>query len=241
MNDAMKLKKLIPTEVNPEYVFKDWKSLENEIIVCHEGLKKMTAVFAFEIGKRLCVAKEKLGHGRFLPWLEEKFPFSERTARSYMALYSYFKSAKFADLSTKNLNAAMIEAGVIKPKTQLPALEDTRAQEYEQMRKLSEEITNNNRELIKEIYEYGQNISKLQAIAPLEKIKICIPEMSDFSLEEAAEYLRIYTEIENNADKMALLDDDYIETLLLPVIEMFITRLSTKYAEKQLSNNTSQV
>ena len=39
-----------------------------------------------ELGQRLCEAKELLPHGEWLPWLEEKVQFSERTAQKFMAL-----------------------------------------------------------------------------------------------------------------------------------------------------------
>ena len=53
-----------------------------------------------EIGEDLSKAKELLGHGNFLPWLQAEFRWSERTARNYMSLAAHFqgKSANFADL-----------------------------------------------------------------------------------------------------------------------------------------------
>ena len=45
-------------------------------------------------------AKEQLTHGEWLPWLEEKVAFSERSAQQYMRLWKeYGKSALSADLS----------------------------------------------------------------------------------------------------------------------------------------------
>ena len=53
-----------------------------------------------EIGEDLSKAKELLGHGNFLPWLQAEFRWSERTARNYMSLAAHFQgeSANFADL-----------------------------------------------------------------------------------------------------------------------------------------------
>jgi hypothetical protein len=42
------------------------------------------------IGGLLVEAKKQLGHGKFLPWIEREFDFSERTAQNYM------KARKFA-------------------------------------------------------------------------------------------------------------------------------------------------
>lgn len=49
-------------------------------------LKGDFAENSFRIGQRLNEAKELLGHGEWLPWLEEKVNFSERTAQKFMAL-----------------------------------------------------------------------------------------------------------------------------------------------------------
>jgi hypothetical protein len=53
-----------------------------------------------EIGEGLLRAKELLGHGNFLPWLQAEFRWSERTARNYMTLAAHLqgKTANFADL-----------------------------------------------------------------------------------------------------------------------------------------------
>lgn len=47
-------------------------------------LKQQTAQNIIEIGKRLNQVKEQLPHGEWLPWLEQKVEFSERTARRLM-------------------------------------------------------------------------------------------------------------------------------------------------------------
>jgi hypothetical protein len=54
----------------------------------------------YEIGADLLRAKELLGHGNFLPWLQAEFRWSDRTANNYMSIARFFqgKSANFADL-----------------------------------------------------------------------------------------------------------------------------------------------
>jgi hypothetical protein len=72
---------------------------------CHTPAKidlrgvKQTAQGIVEIGQRLIEVKERLGHGGFLPWLEGKFGWNERTARKWMNVTKTFKSAPGADLS----------------------------------------------------------------------------------------------------------------------------------------------
>lgn len=60
--------------------------IEAEITI----LKHQTAQNIIEIGRRLIQAKEMLPHGRWLPWLEEKAEFSERTARNFMRVAREF-------------------------------------------------------------------------------------------------------------------------------------------------------
>ena len=49
-------------------------------------LKRKTGEGIVAIGQRLLEAKELLPHGEWLPWLEQKVDFSERTAQKFMAL-----------------------------------------------------------------------------------------------------------------------------------------------------------
>lgn len=55
-------------------------TLTTEILI----LKQQTAQNLIEIGKRLIVVKESLGHGEWLPWLKEKVDFSDQQARRFM-------------------------------------------------------------------------------------------------------------------------------------------------------------
>ncbi len=76
---------------------------ERDIEVITEEInfyKRQAGSAILEIGKRLAEAKAQLPHGEWLPWLEEKVSFSERSAQQYMRLWKeYGKSALSADLS----------------------------------------------------------------------------------------------------------------------------------------------
>lgn len=76
---------------------------ERDIEVITEEInfyKRQAGSAILEIGKRLAEAKEQLSHGEWLPWLEKKVAFSERSAQQYMRLWKeYGKSALSADLS----------------------------------------------------------------------------------------------------------------------------------------------
>src|SRR5271168_2085147 len=58
-----------------------------------------------EIGRRLTDAKEKVGHGNWLPWLDREFGWSDSTALRYMQAHQFAtdKSVTVTDLSLKSL------------------------------------------------------------------------------------------------------------------------------------------
>lgn len=64
--------------------------------------KQQAGIAILEIGKRLVEAKAQLSHGEWLPWLEKKVEFSERSAQQYIRLWKeYGKSATVADLGVR--------------------------------------------------------------------------------------------------------------------------------------------
>ena len=78
---------------------------ERDIDVITEEInfyKQQAGMAILEIGKRLVEAKEQLSHGEWLPWLERKVEFSERSAQQYIRLWKeYGKSATVADLGVR--------------------------------------------------------------------------------------------------------------------------------------------
>jgi len=62
--------------------------LTSEILI----YKQQTAQNIIEIGKRLIEAKEMLPHGEWLPWLQEKVEFTERTAQRFMKAANEFSN-----------------------------------------------------------------------------------------------------------------------------------------------------
>lgn len=49
-------------------------------------IKQRWAEDFISLGRRLCEAKELLDHGEWLPWLEQRVQFSERTAQKFMQI-----------------------------------------------------------------------------------------------------------------------------------------------------------
>ena len=63
--------------------------LAAEINLLHEAAEQhasQAVVYAARCGEKLCQAKEALGHGQWLPWLEASCRVKERQARKYMKL-----------------------------------------------------------------------------------------------------------------------------------------------------------
>ena len=63
---------------------------ERDIDVITEEInfyKQQAGMAILEIGKRLVEAKDQLSHGEWLPWLEKKVEFSERSAQQYIRLW----------------------------------------------------------------------------------------------------------------------------------------------------------
>jgi hypothetical protein len=72
----------------------------NKLVSRIKAAHKRHLEAVYEIGADLLRAKELLGHGNFLPWLQAEFRWSDRTANNYMSIARFFqgKSANFADL-----------------------------------------------------------------------------------------------------------------------------------------------
>jgi hypothetical protein len=72
-----------------------------------------TVQVVIEQGKDLLAAKEQLPHGKFLPWLAENFPKSQRTAYNYMSVASKF--AIIANLDDAKFQLELFKAAGLLP------------------------------------------------------------------------------------------------------------------------------
>jgi hypothetical protein len=79
----------------------------NKLVTRIKASHKRHLEAVYEIGADLLRAKELLGHGNFLPWLQAEFRWSDRTANNYMSIGRFFqgKSANFADLDVGTATA----------------------------------------------------------------------------------------------------------------------------------------
>ena len=63
------------------------------------ALRKAVINDIIEIGRLLTQAKQIVGHGNWLPWLEREFQWTDDTALNYMRCHEMAKSRKFRDLN----------------------------------------------------------------------------------------------------------------------------------------------
>jgi Protein of unknown function (DUF3102) len=79
------------------------RALAEHVAAIRQRGKRMISD-AIEIGRRLKLCKEIVGHGRWLPWLDEQFGWTDRTALNFMRVHTLAtKSEKFSDLALDDL------------------------------------------------------------------------------------------------------------------------------------------
>src|SRR5262245_43445915 len=66
-------------------------------------LRKRTIQSIIEIGRRLTAAKKVVGHGRWLPWLQQEFGWSDRTAKNFLNIFEMAELGKMEKFSTLNI------------------------------------------------------------------------------------------------------------------------------------------
>jgi hypothetical protein len=101
----------------------DLAAIANRI---RERIRRTTSDI-IETGRDLLVAKEKLKHGAFLPWIESEFQMTDRTARNYM-LAAEWAADKSEIVSTlRPTTLYMLAAPSIPESIKTAVLKDLRA------------------------------------------------------------------------------------------------------------------
>ncbi len=80
-----------------------------EIITIQQQARKMMLIYAVEIGKRLCEAKELLDHGQWGRWLEESVSYSQSTANNLMSLYREYGDKDQSSLFDDGTNSQLLQ------------------------------------------------------------------------------------------------------------------------------------
>jgi len=87
--------------------------LAEAIVAEHQAAQRAwegAVMHAVECGRLLIHAKETIAHGQWIPWLEENFPASVRTAQGYMRLARHGEDAQaLAHLGVEGALRAMAE------------------------------------------------------------------------------------------------------------------------------------
>jgi hypothetical protein len=88
--------------VQQEFDYQNLPNGDREFIQDRSGrireLVKLTAQGILKIGGYLTDVKERLAHGKWLPWLEHEFGWSDDTALNFMRVAERFKARNFRDL-----------------------------------------------------------------------------------------------------------------------------------------------
>lgn len=167
-------------------------------------LKEQTAQNIIEIGKRLIKAKENLGHGEYLKWLEGSVDFGIRTAQNFIRVATTFSNTQpISHLGTRKLLAlAGLDEEDRQEVIENNDIEHMKARELEQVVKEKKEIKKQleaeqeySEELQQAIKEKEQQINQLKEeidnihkpetqIIEKEVVKEVIPE--DIILEKQA-------------------------------------------------------
>src|SRR5262245_19010372 len=79
----------------------DEKLREHADAIRNLGKKSIECIC--EIGRHLSLAKKIAGHGRWLPWLQREFNWTERTATNFIRIYDLWAARKFENFSNLNL------------------------------------------------------------------------------------------------------------------------------------------
>lgn len=113
--ELVKIEKISIERMREEYQVESLSRTEKELRELKEKLTttaKVGLVIAYEMGRRLAAVKKTLDHGQFLPWLEQNFAMTDKTAQKYMRIYEYFREKPQAVLEELSLQEAYAIAGV---------------------------------------------------------------------------------------------------------------------------------
>lgn len=85
-----------------EVIKRPLETVKEEIISLTRQAQVNAVHYACEIGKRLCEAKEQVGHGAWGEWLKTEVDYSQSTAENFMKIYREYGSNQmslFSDFS----------------------------------------------------------------------------------------------------------------------------------------------
>ena len=148
-------------------------------------LMKRTAQGIIQIGQKLIEVKQRLGHGRFLDWLEAEFEWHRDTANKFMHVALHFGSMGTSKFSTIAPSALYILAA--------PSTPETVREEAIARAEAGEFITYTSAKKIKQKYATPPSKHKpeTQSHLELEKEPVSSPETSPISAPQSGSRLEI--------------------------------------------------
>ena len=117
----------------------DLEKIENEII----ALKNQTAQNIIQIEYKLIEAKEKLQHGEWGSWLENKVEFSQRTANQFMRIAKEFGSNSEVLIGLGITKAGLLLDVPIEKRKDFIKKHDLKAMSTREIKKAIKQLKNN--------------------------------------------------------------------------------------------------
>lgn len=239
-----------------EVIIRPLETVKQEILSLTRQAQVNAVHYACEIGKRLCEAKEQVGHGSWGEWLKTEVEYSQSTAENFMKIYREYGSNQmslFSDFSNsqtigkldvskllllasvpaeeredvaKEVDAENISVRELKEKLK------ERDTELEIEKSRAEEAEEDIKKLETEISRKDSKIEELQiSIKELEKDLEDIPENTEFAEVQKEELEKQKKEYEDKLEKLQDSKNKSIEKLKASE-EKLKTELAKANAEK---------
>ena len=239
-----------------EVIIRPLETVKQEILSLTRQAQVNAVHYACEIGKRLCEAKEQVGHGAWGEWLKTEVEYSQSTAENFMKIYREYGSNQmslFSDFSNsqtigkldvskllllasvpaeeredvaKEVDAENISVRELKEKLK------ERDTELEIEKSRAEEAKEDIKKLENEISKKDSKIEELQiSIKELEKDLEDIPENTEFAEVQKEELEKQKKEYEDKLEKLQDSKNKSIEKLKASE-EKLKTELTKANAEK---------
>lgn len=192
------------------------ETVKEEIISLTRQAQVNAVHYACEIGKRLCEAKEQVGHGRWGEWLKTEVDYSQSTAENFMKIFREYGSNQmslFSDLSNSQ-TIGKLDVSKLLLLTSIPA--DEREEVAEELdaenisvRELKEKIKEREAK-----FEDEKNRAD-EAEADIERLEKDIDDKNDkiYKLEDKIKSLETEIDILSKDGEGAELTDIQIEEL----------------------------
>ena len=239
-----------------EVIIRPLETVKQEILSLTRQAQVNAVHYACEIGKRLCEAKEQVGHGAWGEWLKTEVEYSQSTAENFMKIYREYGSNQmslFSDFSNSQ-TIGKLDVSKLLLLTAVPA-EDReevaeeldaenisvrelkerlkeRDTELEIEKSRAEEAKEDIKKLENEISKKDSKIEELQiSIKELEKDLEDIPENTEFAEVQKEELEKQKKEYEDKLEKLQDSKNKSIEKLKASE-EKLKTELAKANAEK---------